>query len=149
MIIYNTIISCYIGSCFYSILINMRYCPKNLKRGIVLLLLLACVACAPSLENTGRDFLLALQEHNFEEAAALATDDTAAIVLFMKEMLIANTETNELLELPLPVAEPRHVSTTEAEGYVILEFEAGKEKFVLHGIETEGKWKIRLPRSGW
>jgi len=108
-----------------------------------------CAGCASRPEDAGRQFLLALQEHNFEEAAALATDDTAAIVLFMKEMLIANAEFNEFLDLPLPVAEPRHISTTEETGRIVMEFEAGTETFVLHGVAVGRKWKIQLPRSMW
>ena len=125
-----------------------------MKRGmeIVLILLLISVGCSRSSpEETGREFLLALQQHNFEAAASLATSETAAIVLLMKEMLIANSETGEDLDLPLPATstEIRHLSTTEAEGYIVLEFTSGAQNFVLYGLETNGGWKIRLPRTSW
>ena len=112
-------------------------------------LLVISTGCSPGPEETGRKFLLALQQRDFEKAASLSTNDTAAIVLFIQEMLIANDETREYLDLPLPVAEPEYLSTADAEGYVILEFIAGNQNFVLHGIETKGRWKIRLPRSSW
>ena len=125
-----------------------------MKRGmkIVLILLLISVSCSRSSpEETGREFLLALQQHDFEAAASLASNETAAIVLFMKEMLLANSETGEYLDLPLPATamEIHHLSSTETEGYVILEFISGKQNFVLHALETNGEWKIRLPRTSW
>ncbi len=113
------------------------------------ILLLVLVSCAPGPEETGRNFLRALQQHNFEEAASLSTENTAAIVLFMEDMLAAGSETGGFLDLPLPVSEPEHILTFEADGYRVLQFTAGGQEFILHGRKINGRWKIDLPRSSW
>ena len=114
-------------------------------------LLFLFIGCSNKPVDSGKAFLTALQQHNFEEAATLSTNETAAIVLFMKQMLIATEETGEYLEFPLPTADTKveHLTTTAADGYLILEYASGNQNFVLHSIETDGKWKIRLPRSSW
>jgi hypothetical protein len=116
-----------------------------------LVLAAGCAAASSSPAAAGEAFLAALRDGDFAEAAALSTDTTAGIVLFMEKMVAANNETREDLEFPIPPADSEiiHLESAGDGSVMTLRYSAGQRTFVLRAVEIQGTWKIELPRSSW